>query len=172
MEELAGLLIILGIGLFLSGPLAVILAIVLFNKLGRINSRLDKLEGKTEYGPYGVAPAKPMTPKPAAPTPAATPKAQPQPPATEKPPQKPAHHFEADGNTDSFKAIRYSAQTANNSACSKADRSCRDNESICAPQTQNRCQRGLGVETGHHRCVDRRCDYRHCRRGILPEICV
>ncbi len=39
-----------GIGLFISGPIAVVLAIVLFNKLGGIHRRLNMLEGKPEYG--------------------------------------------------------------------------------------------------------------------------
>ena len=59
MDGFVGLLIMLGIALFAAGPLAVILAIVLFNKLGSINRRLNKLEGKTKYGSYGTIPPKP-----------------------------------------------------------------------------------------------------------------
>ncbi|MHC5160159.1 MAG: DUF2339 domain-containing protein, partial [Planctomycetota bacterium] len=74
MEGFVGLLIVLGIGLFAAGPVAVVMAIVLFNKLSSINRRLNKLEGKPEYGSYGVASTKPTVPasKPtaaAAPTP-------------------------------------------------------------------------------------------------------
>ena len=106
MEGFVGLLIVLGIGLFAAGPVAVVLAIVLFNKLGAVNRRLNKLEGKAEYGPYGVTPAKPMAsaPKPAAAvvpvTPAPMPPVeQPKPPQSilqskptvvSKPPQTPA----------------------------------------------------------------------------------
>jgi len=84
MEGLAALLVILGIALFISGPIAVILALVLFNKLGGINRRLNKLEGKHEYGPYGVTPAKPMAtaPKSAA---AVAPVPAVQPPRVEQP---------------------------------------------------------------------------------------
>ncbi|OQY05375.1 MAG: hypothetical protein B6I25_05685 [Planctomycetales bacterium 4572_13] len=70
MDGFVGFLILLGIGLFAAGPVAMVLAIVLFNKLGGINRRLNKLEGKPEYGSYGAVPAKPMrpVPKPITPT--------------------------------------------------------------------------------------------------------
>ncbi|MCI0498914.1 MAG: DUF2339 domain-containing protein [Planctomycetales bacterium] len=61
MEGFFALLILLGIGLVIAGPVAVILSIVLFNKLGDIQRRLNKLEGKTEYGVYGVERPKPVT---------------------------------------------------------------------------------------------------------------
>ncbi|RKZ35934.1 MAG: hypothetical protein DRQ41_15205, partial [Gammaproteobacteria bacterium] len=61
MDEFVGFLIVLGIGLFISGPVAVVLAIVLFNKLGGINRRLNMLEGKPEYGRI---PPKPAVAKP------------------------------------------------------------------------------------------------------------
>ncbi|MHC5182433.1 MAG: hypothetical protein ACYSOW_11285 [Planctomycetota bacterium] len=96
MDELAVFLILLGIGLFISGPVAVVLAIVLFNKLGGINRRLNKLEGKTEYGTYGVAPTKPMAPvpKPVAPVAAVTP--APKPPVEKpKPPKTPSVDYTA-----------------------------------------------------------------------------
>ncbi|MDH4201732.1 MAG: DUF2339 domain-containing protein [Phycisphaerae bacterium] len=104
MEEFAAIMILLGIGLFISGPIAVIMAIVLFNKLGSFNRRLNKLEGKTEVGPYGVTPAKPMAPAPkpavAPVTPApkppverpkpAQPIIQPKPTVVSRPPQTPS----------------------------------------------------------------------------------
>lgn len=69
MDGFFALLIVFGIGLVVSGPVAVIMAIILFNKLGSVDRRLNKLEGKPEYGPYGVTSAKPMTtsPKPTIP---------------------------------------------------------------------------------------------------------
>lgn len=82
MEELAVLLIFLGIGLFIAGPVAFIMAIVLFNKLGSINRRLDKLEGKQIPS---VDYYKPPVPKPAVP-----PVVQPQPaPVPPTPQQQP-----------------------------------------------------------------------------------
>ena len=81
MEEFAALLVFLGIGLFISGPIAIVLAIVLFNKLGGINRRLDKLEGK--HIP-GVDVYKPPVPKPAVP-----PVVQPQPIPVSPGPQPP-----------------------------------------------------------------------------------
>ena len=89
MEGFVGLLIVLGIGLFAAGPVAVVMAIVLFNKLGSINRRLNKMEGKPEYAP---APAKPMAPalKPAVPVTPAVPVAPAQKPPVEVPkPPKP-----------------------------------------------------------------------------------
>ncbi len=82
MDEFFVLLIVLGIGLFISGPIAVVLAIVLFNKLGGINRRLNKLEGKAEFGSYDAIPAKPTAtaPKPTIPAVPAAP-VQPQRPS-------------------------------------------------------------------------------------------
>ena len=70
MEGFVVLLVMLGIALFVSGPIAVILVIVLFNKTGSINRRLDKLEGKADYTPRGI-PHKPLTPAPRPAVPAA-----------------------------------------------------------------------------------------------------
>jgi hypothetical protein len=109
MDGFVGLLIVLGIGLFISGPVAVVLAIVLFNKLGGINRRLNKLEGKAEFGSYDVIPTndviptKPASdaPKPTTPAvapvqcPAIEPKgpsqaiSQPMPTVVSKPPETP-----------------------------------------------------------------------------------
>ncbi|MHC5137465.1 MAG: DUF2339 domain-containing protein [Planctomycetota bacterium] len=85
MEGFVGLLIVLGIGLFAAGPVAVVMAIVLFNKLGSINRRLNKMEGKDEYGPLGVVPARPI--EPAAPTALV--------PPTQKPPVEPQRPSQA-----------------------------------------------------------------------------
>ncbi|MHC5184728.1 MAG: DUF2339 domain-containing protein, partial [Planctomycetota bacterium] len=85
MEGFVGLLIVLGIGLFAAGPVAVVMAIVLFNKLGSINRRLNKMEGKDEYGPFGVVPARPI--EPAAPTALV--------PPTQKPPVEPQRPSQA-----------------------------------------------------------------------------
>ncbi|MBP8604743.1 MAG: DUF2339 domain-containing protein [Phycisphaerae bacterium] len=49
MEFFAVLLVFLGIGLAAAGPVAIILAIVLFNKISSIQQRLNRLEGKTEH---------------------------------------------------------------------------------------------------------------------------
>ncbi|MHC4525880.1 MAG: DUF2339 domain-containing protein, partial [Planctomycetota bacterium] len=93
MDEFATLMIFLGIGLFISGPIAVVMAIVLFNKTGSINRRLNELEGKSILG---VDYSKPPTHKPAAAPPAAQPQPVPQPfqsrpPVEEKISPKPAY---------------------------------------------------------------------------------
>lgn len=78
MEVFAVLLVFLGIGLAAAGPIAVVLAVVLFNKIGSIQRRLNRLEGKTEYGPYGLAePAVPKEPVWRGQTPAERPFIQP-----------------------------------------------------------------------------------------------
>ncbi len=82
MDGFVGLLIVLGIGLFSAGPLAVVLAIVLFNKIGRINRRLNKMEGKAEYGSYDAIPTKPPIPvQPVSIAPKPQPKPEPSPAA-------------------------------------------------------------------------------------------
>ena len=95
MDEFVGLFIVLGIGLFISGPIAVVMAIVLFNKTGSINRRLNELEGKSILG---VDYSKPPTHKPAAASPTAQPQPvpvpqppQPSPPIEEKIPPQPAY---------------------------------------------------------------------------------
>jgi uncharacterized membrane protein len=58
MEGLVGILLTLALVLISSGPLAVILVIVLFKKFGSLENRLTRLEGKAQTGPSGVVPAK------------------------------------------------------------------------------------------------------------------
>ncbi|MBC8378899.1 MAG: hypothetical protein H8E62_06980, partial [Planctomycetes bacterium] len=61
MDELIGLLIIVGIIVFSIGPVAFILAIVLFNKLGNLERRISRMEFKGYEPPipqpHPVAPA-------------------------------------------------------------------------------------------------------------------
>ena len=51
MDEFVGVLILLGILVFAAGPIAVIMAIVLFNKLSQVEQRLKQIESR------GLAPA-------------------------------------------------------------------------------------------------------------------
>lgn len=78
MEGIAALLILLAIGLLVAGPAAMILVIVLFNKVGSLERRLSRMEYK------GYEPPLPRPPVPSAePTvePAETPRpSEPQPP--------------------------------------------------------------------------------------------
>ena len=61
MDEFIGILIIIAIMVFAAGPVAVILALLAFNKLGRLENRLKQLEA------VGSAPPeKPQPPRPAA----------------------------------------------------------------------------------------------------------
>ncbi len=46
MDEFVGVLILLGILVFAAGPIAVILALVLFNKLGQVERRLKQIEAR------------------------------------------------------------------------------------------------------------------------------
>ncbi|MCE5186857.1 MAG: DUF2339 domain-containing protein [Planctomycetaceae bacterium] len=91
MEAMGALLVILFLmGLAVCGPLAIILITVLFNKLGGLSRRLDRLEGKAspeQFRPTAQMPPKepawsgraaafePVSKAPAVPAPAATPPA-------------------------------------------------------------------------------------------------
>ncbi len=86
MDELIGLLILLAIGLAAAGPVAVILAIVLFNKVGSLERRISRIKVKGYEPPMQPAPKPAPVPIPQpvmeeAPVP--TPK--PEPPKPEPP---------------------------------------------------------------------------------------
>lgn len=87
MDEFVIILILVGFGFFVSGPVAVVMAIVLFNKLGNVDRRLNKLEDKTKYS---VPTAKPITPAPKPPATVTPATPVPQPPAESTKPQQPS----------------------------------------------------------------------------------
>ncbi len=63
MGSMAGLLILLAIGLVIAGPVAVILVIVLFSKIGSLERRISRIEFKG-YEPPLVPEASPVGPPP------------------------------------------------------------------------------------------------------------
>jgi hypothetical protein len=62
MNALFMLLIFAAIGFVVAGPAAVILTIILFNKIAGLNRRLDKLEGKPGHDLHPAPPTTPIMP--------------------------------------------------------------------------------------------------------------
>ncbi len=91
MEELVVILITLGIIVFSAGPMAVIMAIVLFNKLGNVERRLNRIESKDFESPVPKQAPPPVVPlkEPFTSPPPPKPVEVPIPPESQ-----PAPHFE------------------------------------------------------------------------------
>ena len=96
MDEFVGIIIFLAVLLFSAGPIAVILAIVLFNKIGSVERRLNQLESKGYESPVKPQQASKaaavqmptVSVKPAPPIEQAPPVMTPQPEKTEEPVQQ------------------------------------------------------------------------------------